>query len=98
MLLALLALLAPSTGAALHAAAASGVVATAADAGTDVPAYGPCETRGGKRITSCSPDLGVLVSATTAPAPKMSEMRAVTANPMRRMLIPAAEPPPPRRI
>jgi hypothetical protein len=69
MLLALMALLAPSTGAVLHAAA-SGV----------------------------SADLGVLVSATNAPVPKTSEVRALMANPMHRMLTPAAEPPPPRRI
>lgn len=97
MLLALMALLAPSTGAVLHAAA-SGVVVTAADAGADAPAYTPCETRGGKRIMSCSADLGVLVSATNAPVPKTSEVRALMANPMHRILTPAAEPPPPRRI
>ncbi len=99
LLVALFGLLAPSFAAGFSAVTASttSVVVAACDDGVELPEYKPCREQGGKRVLPCHPDLGILVAGAEAPAWGRSARRGLTADPLRRTLVPAADPPPPRR-
>ncbi len=99
LLVALFGLLAPSFAAGFSAVTASttSVVVAACDDGVELPEYKPCREQGGKRVLPCHPDLGILVAGAEAPAWGRSGRRGLTADPLRRTLVPAADPPPPRR-
>ena len=100
LFVALFGLLSPSFAAGVGAVAASAAVPAitmADDAGPAVPQYKPCEKQGGKRVLPCHPDLGILAVAPEASAWAPAGRRFPAAEPLRRLLVPAADPPPPRR-
>lgn len=98
LLFALVALLAPSLAAGYGALAAAPAPAVCAvDDGVEVPVFKPCEKQGGKRLLPCHPDLGVLAAMPAAPIWRPASVLQPTAGPMRRLLAPSADPPPPRR-
>lgn len=98
LLVAVLALLAPSLATGFTAAAATEVtVAAAMDDGIELPDYRPCEQQGGKRVLPCHPDLGLLVPPMTAPGWTLAAVPAIAADRMHPLPLRAADPPPPRR-
>ena len=101
LLAALFGLLAPTFTAGANALAAGMAPAavTALDDGNGptVPHYKPCEKQGGKRVLPCHPDLGVLTAVEITPAFGPRTSLLATADLPYRRLVPAADPPPPRR-
>ena len=100
LLVALFGLLSPSLAAGAGAIA-SGMATPAAVAAVDdtpqVPFFHPCKQQGGKRVLPCNPDPGVLTRPGAVLSWVPAERPAHLADPMLRLPVPAADPPPPRR-
>lgn len=96
LLLAVLALLAPSVVVGFTAATA-GEIVVAADDGPELPLYRPCEKQGGKRVLPCHSDLGLLVPAIAAPVWTVAALPAIATDRMHPLPLRSADPPPPRR-
>lgn len=99
LFVALLGLLSPSlaAGASAVATSAAPAVTAVADDAPQVPMYHPCKKQGGKRVLPCHPDLGVLIRESASLEWVPAQRLAMRADPVLRMPVPAADPPPPRR-